>query len=346
VWGFDDGAKLLKAAEQHGLEGIVSKRQASAYRSGPSRDWVKVKTEAWRGEQDPACASRAIAVGENLCGRHWLTKELARSRRLRGLQWVAWSVAFGLDYGRAAGERSVMQVTGVRTTIEMFSGFREPYLQLGVQASDVMEHFHRAIRTPDRPALSDMIVVGGNTYADLKLTINTFWGGGRIDIRPGVLLVELRNINRERNHSEIAKEHLQLCEDTARRALKGVEIAERMMRASMWVACEGGKPAMEAFIAEKGNAALKLDQGPYKSWTKEFTLQFTGLDAVKATKIGLGLQRSAGEGDLFVQIDHTQYGSPVVTKSPKEQFEEAEQEFKALMRHVGLELKDADAGQP
>ena len=48
VQGFDNGAKLFKAAEQHGLEGIVSKRLASAYGSGLSRDWVKVKTEAWR----------------------------------------------------------------------------------------------------------------------------------------------------------------------------------------------------------------------------------------------------------------------------------------------------------
>jgi bifunctional non-homologous end joining protein LigD len=48
VQGFDNGAKLFKAAEQHGLEGIVSKRVASAYHSGPSRDWVKIKTAAWR----------------------------------------------------------------------------------------------------------------------------------------------------------------------------------------------------------------------------------------------------------------------------------------------------------
>jgi bifunctional non-homologous end joining protein LigD len=48
VQGFDNGAKLLAAAERHGLEGVVSKRQASAYRSGPSRDWVKVKTATWR----------------------------------------------------------------------------------------------------------------------------------------------------------------------------------------------------------------------------------------------------------------------------------------------------------
>jgi len=48
VQTFDDGAKLLEAAAGHGLEGIVSKRKASAYRSGPSRDWVKTKTAVWR----------------------------------------------------------------------------------------------------------------------------------------------------------------------------------------------------------------------------------------------------------------------------------------------------------
>jgi ATP-dependent DNA ligase len=45
---FDDPAKLLAAAERMGLEGIVSKRRESLYRSGPTRDWIKVKTTAWR----------------------------------------------------------------------------------------------------------------------------------------------------------------------------------------------------------------------------------------------------------------------------------------------------------
>ena len=48
VQGFDDGVKLLAAAEQHGLEGIVSKRKDAPYRSGECRDWRKVKTTAWR----------------------------------------------------------------------------------------------------------------------------------------------------------------------------------------------------------------------------------------------------------------------------------------------------------
>ena len=38
-----DGAKFFKAAADLGLEGIVSKRAASRYRSGPSRSWLKTK---------------------------------------------------------------------------------------------------------------------------------------------------------------------------------------------------------------------------------------------------------------------------------------------------------------
>jgi hypothetical protein len=44
VQTFEGGANLLEAAERHGLEGILSKRKASPYRSGPSRDWVNTKT--------------------------------------------------------------------------------------------------------------------------------------------------------------------------------------------------------------------------------------------------------------------------------------------------------------
>ena len=48
VDAFDDGQKLLEAAEKHKLEGIVSKRRDASYRSGECHDWVKIKTMAWR----------------------------------------------------------------------------------------------------------------------------------------------------------------------------------------------------------------------------------------------------------------------------------------------------------
>jgi bifunctional non-homologous end joining protein LigD len=39
----EDGAVVFRHACKLGLEGIVSKRLGSPYRSGPSRDWIKVK---------------------------------------------------------------------------------------------------------------------------------------------------------------------------------------------------------------------------------------------------------------------------------------------------------------
>jgi ATP-dependent DNA ligase len=39
----DDGAAIFEQACRMGLEGIVSKRLSAPYRSGPSRDWIKVK---------------------------------------------------------------------------------------------------------------------------------------------------------------------------------------------------------------------------------------------------------------------------------------------------------------
>jgi len=39
----EDGALIFKQACKLGLEGVVSKRLSAPYRSGPSRDWLKIK---------------------------------------------------------------------------------------------------------------------------------------------------------------------------------------------------------------------------------------------------------------------------------------------------------------
>jgi ATP-dependent DNA ligase len=43
-----DGVALFAAAEEAGLEGIVSKKAIAPYRSGRTGDWIKVKTTAGR----------------------------------------------------------------------------------------------------------------------------------------------------------------------------------------------------------------------------------------------------------------------------------------------------------
>jgi bifunctional non-homologous end joining protein LigD len=39
----EDGATIFQQACRMGLEGIVSKRLSTPYRSGLSRDWLKIK---------------------------------------------------------------------------------------------------------------------------------------------------------------------------------------------------------------------------------------------------------------------------------------------------------------
>jgi len=58
---FDDGAALLEAAEQQGLEGIVAKRLDSRYIQGKrTRDWLKIKTH---GEQEFVIAGFTKGTG-------------------------------------------------------------------------------------------------------------------------------------------------------------------------------------------------------------------------------------------------------------------------------------------
>jgi hypothetical protein len=44
---FADPLELLAIAEKMNLEGIVGKKREPAYRSGPTKAWVKVKTATW-----------------------------------------------------------------------------------------------------------------------------------------------------------------------------------------------------------------------------------------------------------------------------------------------------------
>ena len=44
---FRDPIALLRAAETHDLEGIVSKQREDRYRSGKNPGWIKVKTARW-----------------------------------------------------------------------------------------------------------------------------------------------------------------------------------------------------------------------------------------------------------------------------------------------------------
>jgi ATP-dependent DNA ligase len=51
-----DAAVVFRAACSMGLEGIVAKCRDSRYRSGRSRDWIKIKNRNW-GQREEECQS-------------------------------------------------------------------------------------------------------------------------------------------------------------------------------------------------------------------------------------------------------------------------------------------------
>ncbi|MGH3509864.1 MAG: non-homologous end-joining DNA ligase [Nocardioidaceae bacterium] len=70
---YDDGEMLMRATEQQGLEGVVSKKLSSRYHPGRrTRDWLKFPHRAtvsyvvggWRHETDSATRLGAVLVGE------------------------------------------------------------------------------------------------------------------------------------------------------------------------------------------------------------------------------------------------------------------------------------------
>jgi bifunctional non-homologous end joining protein LigD len=72
---YDDGAALFAAAEERGLEGIISKRRDSTYRPGSrTREWVKVKVRRRQefvvGGWAPGEGGRTGQIGGLLVGYH------------------------------------------------------------------------------------------------------------------------------------------------------------------------------------------------------------------------------------------------------------------------------------
>ncbi len=74
---YDDGAMLLRATEQQGLEGIVSKKRTSKYHPGRrSAEWLKFPHRptgsyvvgGWRRETDSETRLGAVLVGEPTAG--------------------------------------------------------------------------------------------------------------------------------------------------------------------------------------------------------------------------------------------------------------------------------------
>ena len=208
-----------------------------------------------------------------------------------------------------------MKYTDGLLSLTMLSAFSRPFLKLGVKAVDIMEAYYSVLQTPRPPTMSELLTAGGNSYADLKLTAVTFGGQGRVDVTPTALVVDIRDASRTVGGAQQAKEHFALCESTLASAMEGVEFSERVLRAQVFLTCEGGAKAVEQFIAEKGEGAFKLTPSPVTEWTKQYSLEFRAVDPSTSSRLQLKVEPAVALRDLFVEFTHTAIGSPIVALS-------------------------------
>lgn len=219
----------------------------------------------------------------------------------------------------------------------------EPYLLLPTRLAEVFDIFYKALSPRHPISLTDMQSIGGNSFGDLKLTINVFGGNGRIDITPTGLITDLRNLVQSDEDLKAIRDYLVTCEQSLIAALRTSEkafagILQRDIRANAWIECEEGKEAAEAWLIERGNLALKLPKGAFADLKREYTLQIHLIDDKGTRRLGVGIQRSQLEiGHLFLACEHQLHRKDDALGPMDAHFDRAYAELEDLLRQLGLE---------
>jgi hypothetical protein len=233
-----------------------------------------------------------------------------------------------------------MHYTFVRMRVTYRADFREPYLQLPGKAVDVLDGYFKALHPRYTIDLKDLQSSGGTSFGDVKVAVNALAGRARVELTPAAMVVDFQNVTREPDDAATVRDFMVIAEGTLGAKLPGVVIQQRVIRAAAWLKLEEGGEAAERFLRERGDAALKLNEGRYKDWSSQYTLE-AELNDQKGKRLVVLFQRSGypDESDLFVRGDYVVTDRGEGLKPFNEEFDGAFDEFGELLKHVGLKMK-------
>ena len=216
------------------------------------------------------------------------------------------------------------------------TGYREPYLQLPGKAAEVLEGYYKALHPRYRIDLKDLQSLGGTSFGDLKVVISALGGRARVEVTPAVMITEYRDVD----DLAAIRDFLVVAESTLQAKLPGVLLQQRAIRAAGWLKIDEGSPAVERMLQERGDAAFKLQDGTFKDWTRNYTLE-VGLDDQKGKRLSMLLERSnvPEHGELFARCDYAQADLGEGLSSAEEAFDGAFKYFELLLKHADLEPK-------
>jgi hypothetical protein len=219
----------------------------------------------------------------------------------------------------------------------------EPYFQLPMKLPEVAEKFYKALSPRHRMWLTDMQSAGGNTFGDVKLTINVDNGKGKIEITPSGLITDLRDLVQTEEDLKAVRDYLVTCEQTLVAAVRpsenaAVEVVQRDIRTHVWIECEGGTEVASRWLAERGNAGLRLAADAYPGMRRDYTLQVHVTDEKGSWRLGVGIQSSqVGIGHLYLVCEQQSYRKEEPLRPIDAQFDQAYSDIEGLLRQLGLE---------
>jgi hypothetical protein len=225
----------------------------------------------------------------------------------------------------------------------------KPYLLLPKRLPEVFDAFFEALSPRHRVLLTDMQSVGGNSFGDLKLTINVFNGSGRIEITPSGFVTDLRDLVHTDDDLKVIRDYLVTCEQALITGIgtdekESTELLQRDIRAYLWIESEDGKEAAEAWLRNRGEKALALKADTYPDMNAEFTLQVHLQSRNGNVRMGVGIQRSLGPvGHLYLACEHQSHRKEEALAPMDKNFDKAYADLEGLLRSVGLEPARDDA---
>lgn len=231
----------------------------------------------------------------------------------------------------------------IRANLPVGVQLLEPYLLLPKRLPEVFDAFYKALSPRHRMLLTDMQSVGGNSFGDLKLTINVFNGSGRIEITPSGFVTDLRNIGSTNEDLKAVGDYLVTCEQALLASIStdkkaSTELLQRDFRANLWIECEEGKEAADGWLRSRGERALELQADVYSDMRVEFTLQVHLQSKDGKVRMGVGIQRSLVEiGHLYLACEHLLQRKEEALGPMETNFDRAYADLEGLLRSVGLE---------
>lgn len=219
----------------------------------------------------------------------------------------------------------------------------EPFLLLPKRTPEIFDAMYRALSARHQLAMSDMHSSGGNSYNDLKLTVNVFHGKGRIDILPTGFVTDLRDLVQKPDDLKVIRDFLATTEQAFLAGLKteekaSTELLQRDFRANLWIDCEEGKEAADTWLRERGEKAMQLRSDAYPDMQRDFTLQVYLFDEKRSVRMGVGIQRSqVAIGHLYLACEHQAHRTSNGIAAMDASFDNAAADMEGFLSSVGLE---------